>query len=65
MLFPYLRQVLLLTGGNCRLKMPVVKGRGAQDLLHEMTNPWVFQSGKNILCNTGDNLAVGVGSSID
>ena len=46
-LLPLLRHVVPLKDGDCRLTMPVVRGRGKHDLPHEITQICVFKCGKS------------------
>ena len=46
-LLPLLRHVVPLNDGNCRLKIPVVKGRCAREALHHACNIGVFKYGKS------------------
>ena len=43
MLLPLLRHVVLLNEGNCRLTIPVVKGRCARDALPQAFHSGVFK----------------------
>ena len=42
-LLPLLRRVVSLNDGNCRLTIPVVKGRCARDPLHQAFHIGVFE----------------------
>ena len=46
-LLPLLRHVVPLSDGNCRLTIPVVKGRWYRDALPHAFNIGVFKYGKN------------------
>ena len=47
-LLPLLRHVVLLNDGNCRLTIPVVKGRCARDALPHAFHIGVFELVKTI-----------------
>ena len=46
-LLPLLRHVVPLNDGNCRLTIPVVKGRSAREALPQAFNIDVFKYGKS------------------
>ena len=53
-MFSLFRHMMPLDDGNCRLTMPVVKGRGTCDLQIGTTNTWVLRYGETNFLTTED-----------